>query len=139
MKKAVFVLFLLVVLLLAFVFMPAEWRLWNDKAEPLPAIKNEEIVFIEAFIYDKNKCRIIGDDLDKVVEYLSNAEPTRIPSETDFVYSENYRGINIKTEEKSYHYFVYKDGRKTYLEIPYVGVYRVDAELFELLDDYLNR
>lgn len=138
MKKLLAVLFLLFVLLLVFLFMPDEWRVWNDKADPLPDVKKEEIVFIEAFIYDKSNCKITADDCDKVLEHLENAKPTRIRSLTDSVYSEDYRGINIKTQEKSYHYFVYKDGNNTLLEIPYVGVYKVDAELFELLDDYLN-
>lgn len=111
---------------------------YGDPAPPLPDFKNQNIKFISAFIYDENECEITGDDRDRVLDYLEKAEPTRIPSENDSVYSEDYRGINIKTEERTHHLFVYKDGNKTYLEIPYIGVYEVDEELFWLLDDYLR-
>ena len=83
--------------------------------------------------------QIVVDDYSKVLHYLDTAEPTRIQSHTDSVYGEDYRGIRIKTEKTSHSLFVYKNGNKTYLEIPYYGVYRVDAELFDILDRYLSK
>ena len=138
MKKIVIVAAILIIVLLLALFMPYEWRFWYDKAPALPEINEEEIVFLQAFVYESNYITVTNSDRAKILEHLKNAEPTRIPSYTDSVYAEDYRGINIKTEQTSYRFFVYKSGRKTLLEIPYHGVYEVDAELFLILDSYFN-
>ena len=146
MKKILSICLLFCILFAAFVFLPAEWRIWNPKVDPLPNYEEEGIIFIEAFtsknvagtVGDK-RVKIVGDDYSKVLHYLDTAEPTRIQSYTDSVYGEDYRGINIKTEKDSHRLFVYKDGNRTYLEIPYYGVYRVDEELFDILDRYLSK
>ena len=145
MKKLISICLLFCLLFVAFIFLPAEWRIWNPKVDPLPNYEEEGIIFIEAITYknvagtvDDKRVKIVGDDYSKVLYYLDTAEPTRIPSYTD-TYGEDYRGINIKTEKNSHKLFVYKDGRNTYLEIPYYGVYRVDAELFDILGRYLSK
>ena len=146
MKKFLLICSLFCILFAAFIFLPAEWRIWNPKVDPLPNYEEEGVIFIEAFTsrnvagtVDDKSVQIVGDDYSKVLHYLDTAEPTRIQSYTDSVYGEDYRGIKIKTEKSSDRLFVYKDGSKTYLEIPYYGVYRVDAELFDILDRYLSK
>lgn len=143
MKKILLILFLLFVLFLFFMFMPREWRIWHEKAEPLPEIKVEEVDFMKASYesnsYRKGKEKLISEeDYDKVIGYLDAAEPTGIVSSSDSVFSEDYRRLFIRTKECDYSYYVFNKYGKTYLEIPYVAVYIVDAELFEILADYLD-
>ena len=146
MKKFVSICLLFCILFAAFIFLPSEWRIWNPKVDPLPNYEEEGVIFIKAFTsrnvagtVDDKSVQIVGDDYSKVLHYLDTAEPTRIQSHTDSVYGEDYRGIRIKTEKTSHSLYVYKNGNKTYLEIPYYGVYRVDAELFDILDRYLSK
>ncbi len=144
MKNFILILLVFIMILSVFIFLPREWRFWNPKVDPLPNFKDEKIVSMYAKIYasadgsrEDRRYEIPTSEYDKILNLLEQAEPTRIPSHTDSVYGEDYRLLSIKTEDNVYNLFVYQSKNKTYLEIPYTGVYRVDAELFEILDDYL--
>ena len=135
MKKTVSLIFILMVFVCsAFTLLGC---IDQGEAAQFPVIKKEDIVYAEAFFRDEKECKIASEDVEKLVELLERVEPLK-GSFNDSVYGEDYRGLNIKTEEASHHFYIYKHRNDTLLEIPYLGVYRVEEELFELLDGYLN-
>ena len=138
MKKIAILVAITVFLFIIMAFLLDGFGITAELADSLPEIPKEDIEYIEVFIYDSGKSKIVGEDFDNLLLYLEKAEPTRIESISDSVYSKDYRGINIKTANESYRYFVYVENGKTLLEIPYYGVYNVDAELFALLDSCLK-
>ena len=48
----------------------------------------------------------------------------------------SYYEFVLKTEERSYSYFVYLEDGQVYLEMPYTGIYRSDSELLDLARSY---
>ena len=109
----------------------------QGEAERLEEIKRDDVVRVKAFSRDENEREISSDDIDTVLEFISKAEPMRA-SHNDSVYSEDYRGIMIVTNETVHYYYIYKKGSRTILEVPYIGVYKVDRELFKLINGYFE-
>lgn len=69
---------------------------------------------------------------------ISEAEPTRKQAMDDYPTSRPYYGVEIKTRENRYRYYVYEDGEQVYIEIPYEGIYTAEMELFDLVLKYFE-
>lgn len=133
-------LLLLCVAIGVFIFLPSELRVWQEKPEPIPCINDaeeKETVYVSAFIYERSEREIRADDRERVLFYIESAKP-RVVSHTDSVYGEDYYGVCVSDGENTYHYFVYKKWNRTYIEMPYVGVYEADGELYEILSFYMD-
>ena len=112
----------------------------TENVGPIPNFSVEEIEYIDVFddANDRSKwVRVNDEDVATILGYLASAMPYR-ESVQDAVYGEDYRALNIRTtEDKTYRCYIYKKWGKTLLEMPYIGIYKVDGEFFSYLDEYI--
>ena len=138
MKALSIVLIVIFLLVFALFFMPPEWYFWNDFSGPIPTIPREEVFYMQAFDRNADHRDISDDDFDLICAYVASAKPSRVQSTSDAVYVTDYCGLRVSSGKENIRYYVYRERFRTYIEIPYVGVWEVDDELYELLSEYLK-
>ncbi len=103
------------------------------KAEP---IKQLEISMLESVnLYDGYNAEIVlgEEDLQKLINYINSAVPTRTMSVNDYPSVRPYYVVELKTAERIFGYMIYEDNGTAYVELPYEGVYEIDRETVEIL------
>ena len=73
-----------------------------------------------------------------LLSYLDNSTPTRNQSVNDCPNAESYYKIIISEQEDTCTYFVYQVDAQTYVEMPYVGIYKSDAILINDIEVLLG-
>lgn len=92
----------------------------------------------EATLYIDKTVDIGGDELDETIAHLQSANPTRKKSLNDNPSTKPFYIIELHTAKATYQYFVYREGTKIYIEMPYTGIYISDTELFGLVLKYFE-
>lgn len=103
------------------------------KAEP---IKQLEISMLESVnLHDNDNTEIVlsEEDLQKLINYINSAVPTRTMSVNDYPAVRPYYVVEIKTVEGIFGYMIYEDNGTAYVELPYEGVYEIDREAVEIM------
>ncbi|MBQ8197666.1 MAG: DUF5301 domain-containing protein [Clostridia bacterium] len=110
------------------------------KANPIRYPNVEDITELTIFnSNNKSKINIIDEtDIDKIINNISNSEPTRNKSVNDQPYVGHYYFISIKANNENYYYYLYKENGKTYIEKPYVGIYRVNNDFLTYIEGLFN-
>lgn len=113
----------------------AYWLFNNmfPKAEP---IKQLEISMLESVnLHDNENKEIVlcEEDLQKLINYINSAVPTRTMSINDYPSVRPYYVIELKTVERRFGYMIYEDNGTAYVELPYEGVYEIDREVIKIL------
>lgn len=104
------------------------------KAKP---IKQLEISMIESVALSDNGDNAIvitDEELQKLLSYINGAEATRTMSVNDYPSARPYYVLEIKTAERVFRYMIYEENGTSYAEIPYEGVYEIDSEAVEILE-----
>ena len=73
-------------------------------------------------------------DFASFITIANNAKPTRKMSVNDNPTVTLYYRIEVMSDQVVTIYYVYEAYGKVYLEIPYQGIYTVDAAIFNLLN-----
>lgn len=109
------------------------FNIFFPKAQPiqLPESKNINSISIICESEEKN---ISKENIDDLLLYLKTSTPTRKQSINDHPAVNPFYKIIIETTEENYYYFVYEEDNDTYIEMPYVGVYRANGE-FEKIEE----
>ena len=89
----------------------------HNGGEPVP-VKNEEIGL--------------------VTQHIPFAKPTRIWSVNDYPAAEDYYTIEIAASTRTYWYYLYEEGSRVYIEVPYEGVYRIDRKILDVVGSYFQ-
>lgn len=107
------------------------------KAAPITLPRIEDIVSISLSDSNSDQTVPLGEeDMEHLLEYLSEGRPTRQTAINDYPAERTYYGILIQTEVREYHYFIYEKGEQIYIEVPYEGIYETQMELFDLVCTY---
>ena len=104
------------------------------KAEP---IRQLEVGMLESVsLYDNENQEIVlsEEDLQKLVNYINSAKPTRIMSVNDYPSVRPYYVVEVDMTERQLRYKIYEDNATAYVEISYEGIYEIDREAVELLE-----
>lgn len=73
--------------------------------------------------------------ISEMISKISNSEPTKKDSVQDVPQVDNYIKIDIQFEKGTSTLFVYEDNGKYYVEQPYQGIYEIDSQLYEQLQE----
>lgn len=134
-KKTVFIAAIIVALL---VFLALGAYVLFDNIFPKAApIKQLEISMIESVrLYDnENKDIVIEDeDLQKLINYINMAVPTRTISVNDYPVVRPYYVVEFQLAERFIRHMIYEDNGTAYVEIPYEAIYEIDREAVEILE-----
>ena len=132
MKKKI----ILIVLVMLVGFVAGTYRAYDSifpKAEPIKQLKTSEVGSIYLCDNDENKVEIRNLEIEELCTYINAAEPTRIMSVNDYPDVRPYYVVEIKSVDRYFRYMIYEDNGKTYVEVPYEGVYTIDEKAIDIL------
>lgn len=116
--------------------------LYNDifpKAKPIRYPKTDEIVSVTLSCNTPDPTIPMSEQhYEDLIQYISEAKPTRKQSLNDTPTSGAYYGVEIQADEMQYRCFVYEEGEQVYIEMPYEGIYESKIELFDLVLKYFE-
>ena len=76
-----------------------------------------------------------GEEADLVLEFIRHGKPTRRMSVNDHPYVSVWYQIRIETPERNYVYYLYQEDGKTWIELPYEGIYEVAPEFLNYVSN----
>ena len=103
------------------------------KAGPIRQIKVSEINWIYIYDNSENEIGMVDSEIEEIITYINEAEPTRIMSVNDYPTVRPYYVVEIKSVDRYFRYMIYEDNGKTYVELPYEGVYTIDEKAIDIL------
>lgn len=103
------------------------------KAEPIRQIEIGELDMLSMYNNANEEIALSDTELQRIINYINSAVPTRIISVNDYPGVRPYYVIEIKTAQRLLRYMIYEENGTAYVELPYEGVYEVDREAVEIL------
>ena len=138
-KKNIKIVIIFICLLLLVV---AGYAFVNEVLPKAPAIDipdKEDIIMVSVGVNKDDEFEVKDIDIDKLLTLLGNAKPTREQSLDDYPTARVFYRFEIKTSETEHYYYIYEDStEQVYIEIPYVGVYTAEKELFSFVLKYFE-
>lgn len=105
----------------------------GKKADPITLPEASEITSIEVTVGEN----IINHEertwISEVISNISGAKPSSKESIQDVPAVENYIKIDFRFETGTSTVFAYENQGKYYVEQPYQGIYEIDSQLYEAL------
>ena len=109
------------------------------KAKPIRYPESDEIVSVTLSCNTPDAAIPMSEQYyEDMIQYISEAKPTRKLALDDYPTTRPYYGVNVQTEERQYRYFIYEAGEQVYIESPYEGIYESKIELFDLVLKYFE-
>ena len=71
--------------------------------------------------------------INDVVSKMGDAKPTRKESVQDVPKVDNYIKVDFKVKKENFTVFAYEEKGKYYIERPYQGIYEIDDNLYQKL------
>ena len=103
------------------------------KATPITQLQMNMVESVH-FYDNENKDIVIDDEeLQKLINYINAAVPTRTMSVNDYPVVSPYYVVEVQLAERFMRYMIYEDNGTAYVEIPYEGVYKIDEEVVSIL------
>ena len=104
-------------------------------AEPI-VCPNEEDISSISLTHSSDPATVIEiGDFAYILQSMRDTQPTRNWTVNDYPTAEHYYTIEINTAARQERYFVYTEDSQVYLESPYEGVYEVDQQFLDFLED----
>ena len=132
MKKKSFWIFIVVAIILVAGAYQVYDRIF-PKAGAIKQLKLSEIETIYVYNNDENEIELSDSEIEELFTYINEAEPTRIISVNDYPNVRPYYVVEIESVDRYFRYMIYEENGKVYVELPYEGVYGVDAEVIDIL------
>lgn len=104
------------------------------KAEPIRHPELEKVISITLSCNTPERTIPMSEVYYKdLIQYISEAKPTRKQTLDDYPSNRPYYGIEVQTTGRQYRYFIYEEGEQIYIEMPYTGIYKSENELLDLV------
>lgn len=112
-------------------------RLPGRTSRPINVPEMEDIVWVSLSCTTSDQTvPLCKDDMDELLEYLSEGNPTRQAAINDSPMERTHYSISLQTDIREYRYFIYKKGIQVYIAVPYEEIYETRAELLGLVLTY---
>ena len=102
------------------------------KAGPIRQIKVSEINWIYIYDNSENEIGMVDSEIEEIITYINEAEPTRIMSVNDYPTVRPYYVVEIKSVDRYFRYMIYEENGKVYVELPYKGIYTIDEKVIDV-------
>ena len=134
-KYVVFLILFLIVALCSFV----SYHYTSPKAQDIDYPDYNQVETIN--VYNAGKIiNLSEEDCEILYRYICEAVPTRSQSVHETPYtdscSESYYSVMFNEKFIVSYGYIYKNKGKVFWEVPYLGVYKLDKEALELLENY---
>ena len=111
----------------------------GKKAAPITLPQADKITSIDITIAENTVSHSDKTWISEIIADISSSEPTKKESVQDVPQAESYIRIDFRhetgTETETITIFAYEDSGKYYIEQPYQGIYKIDSQLFERLQE----
>ena len=107
----------------------------GKKADPIRIPQTDEITSIHITVRENTVNHSDKTWISEIITDISSSEPTKKESVQDVPQVESYIKIDFQFETGTSTIFAYEDSGKYYIEQPYQGIYRIDSQLFEKLQE----
>ena len=107
----------------------------GKKADPIRIPQTYEITSIDITVRENTVNHSDKTWISEIITDISSSEPTKKESVQDVPQVESYIKIDFQFETGTSTIFAYEDSGKYYIEQPYQGIYRIDSQLFEKLQE----
>ena len=107
----------------------------GKKAAPITLPQADEIASIDITFEENTVSHSDKTWMSEIIADISSSEPTKKESVQDAPRVESYIKIDFRLETGTITIFAYEDRGKYYLEQPYQGIYKIDSQLFEKLQE----
>ena len=107
----------------------------GKKAAPIMLPLADEITSIDIIVGESTISHSDKTWISEIIADISSSEPTKKESVQDVPQAESYIKIDFQFETGTSTIFAYEDSGKYYIEQPYQGIYRIDSQLFERLQE----
>ena len=107
----------------------------GKKAAPIMLPQTDEITSIDITVGESTVSHSDKTWISEIIADISSSEPTKKESVQDVPQAESYIKIDFQFETGTSTIFAYEDSGKYYIEQPYQGIYRIDNQLFERLQE----
>jgi hypothetical protein len=107
------------------------------KADPIILPSKEDITTISLIQNNGSSVTVESEEFEYILQYISNAQPTRTMSVNDYPATKTYYTVEVTTPERVYRHFIYADNSQVYIEIPYEGVYKSNQQFLDFLKNIL--
>ena len=135
MKKKTVIITAIIIAVLAICVWGAYALLENifPKASPITQLEMSTIESVRLYDNENKEIVITDDELQKLINYINAAVPTRAISVNDYPDVRPYYVAEFEITERFIRHMIYENNGKAYVEIPYEGVYEIDKEAVDLL------
>lgn len=129
-KKSFWIVLVVLVVLIAGLYRVYD-RIF-PKAGPIKQLIVSETDSIYIYDNDENEIGMSDSEIEELFTYINAAEPTRIMSVNDYPDVRPYYVVEKKSVDRYFRYMIYEDNGKTYVELPYEGVYTIDEKTIDI-------
>ena len=105
------------------------------KVAPITLPQTDEITSIDITFGENTVSHSDKTWISEIIADISSSEPTKKESVQDCPQVESYIKIDFQFETGTSTIFAYEDSGKYYIEQPYQGIYKIDSQLFERLQE----
>lgn len=110
---------------------------WFPKADIIVCPDDGDVILV-SLTFNEIAIEMDEERYKDVLEVIRDAKPTRRMSVNDVPSTNTYCILDIVTATKNYRYFVYEDGSRVYIEMPYQGIYKADRQFLDLITAYFS-
>lgn len=105
----------------------------GKKADPITLPEASTVTSIDVTVGEDIINHADKTWISEAISNISEAEPSSKESVQDVPMVENYIKIYFRFETGTSTLFAYEDEGKYYVEQPYQGIYEIDSQLYEML------
>lgn len=107
----------------------------GEKADPIVLPEASDITSIDVIVGQDRVTYTDENWISEIICDLSAAESTNKASIQDIPQVESYITISIQPVTGTSTLFIYEENEKYYVEQPYQGIYEIDSQLYERLQE----
>ena len=103
------------------------------KAPPIRLPEAKEVISVNIAENEQQSHQLSHTEFELLLNEISTAVPTRKMSVNDYPTTRPYYKISVTCRDITYYYFFYTEDNQSYIEMPYEGIYKTDAEIYNLI------
>ncbi len=140
--KRKIIIILSIILVLCIALLSGGIYLYNEILPMAKPIQTPEIHSVQSVFLSRSKTSMSismdANGWESLFSQISEVKPTRIQAWNDYPTAQPYYCIEIQTADRAYLYFVYKDGNRIYVEVPYEGIYETNANVLHTVQAHFQ-
>lgn len=107
----------------------------GKKADPIKLPQTDDIISIDITVGENTLNHSDKTWINEIITDILGSEPTTKESVQEVPLTKSYIRIDIQLKNDINTIFAFEDSGKYYIEQPYQGIYKINSQLFERLQE----